>query len=59
MKLGFGPLTGIKLERHLPDETEGGSGIIVKSAEREETAVLSPPRSAYYDAEGVAYEPTF
>ena len=25
----------------------------------EETAVLSPPRSAYYDAEGVAYEPTF
>nr|MBP6677772.1 DUF4139 domain-containing protein [Paracoccus sp. (in: a-proteobacteria)] len=41
MKLGFGPLTGIKLERHLPDETEGGSGIIVKSAERQETAVLS------------------
>ena len=25
----------------------------------EETAVLSPPRSAYYDAEGVDYEPTF
>ena len=41
MKLGFGPLTGIKLERHLPNETEGGSGIIVKSAERQETAVLS------------------
>ena len=41
MKLGFGPLTGIKLERHLPDETEGDSGIIMKSSERAETAVLS------------------
>lgn len=25
----------------------------------EETAVLSPPRAAFYDAEGVDYEPTF
>ena len=25
----------------------------------ETTAVLSPPRTAYYDAEGVDYEPTF
>ncbi len=41
MKLGFGPLTGIKLERHLPDETEGDRGIIMKSSERTETAVLS------------------
>ncbi|RCW83874.1 mucoidy inhibitor MuiA family protein [Paracoccus lutimaris] len=40
MKLGFGPLTGIKLERQLPDETEGNSGLILKSAERTETAIL-------------------
>ncbi len=40
MTLGFGPLNGIVLERHLPDETEGGRGIIVKSAERTESALL-------------------
>lgn len=40
MKLGFGPLTGIKLERRLPDESEGDRGLIVKSSERQETAIL-------------------
>lgn len=40
MKLGFGPLTGIKLERQLPDESEGDRGLIVKSSERKETATL-------------------
>ncbi|WP_323009371.1 DUF4139 domain-containing protein [Paracoccus sp. (in: a-proteobacteria)] len=40
MKLGFGPLTGIKLERHVPDEIEGNRGLISKSSERRETAIL-------------------
>ncbi|QRZ13113.1 mucoidy inhibitor MuiA family protein [Paracoccus methylovorus] len=40
MKLGFGPLTGIKLERHIPDEIEGNRGLISKSSERRETAIL-------------------
>lgn len=40
MKLGFGPLTGIKLQRHLPDETEGSSGFFQTSSERNETATL-------------------
>ena len=40
MKLGFGPLTGIKLQRHLPDETEGSSGFFQTSSERNETAIL-------------------
>lgn len=40
MKLGFGPLTGIRIERRLPDETNGERGLIVKSAERTETAIL-------------------
>ncbi|KGJ05673.1 conserved hypothetical protein [Paracoccus halophilus] len=41
MKLGFGPLTGIKVERRIPDETEGGRGLLVKSSERMETAILA------------------
>lgn len=40
MKLGFGPLTGITLERRMPEENQGGRGIIVKSSERTETAAL-------------------
>ncbi|MFD2440584.1 DUF4139 domain-containing protein [Paracoccus kondratievae] len=40
MKLGFGPLTGIKLERRIPDEVEGNRGLISKSSERRETAIL-------------------
>ncbi|MDK8872432.1 DUF4139 domain-containing protein [Paracoccus sp. SSJ] len=40
MKLGFGPLTGIKLERRIPDEIEGNRGLISKSSERRETAIL-------------------
>lgn len=40
MKLGFGPLTGITLERRLPQENEGDRGLIVKSSERTETATL-------------------
>ncbi|WP_017999113.1 DUF4139 domain-containing protein [Paracoccus sp. N5] len=40
MKLGFGPLTGIKLERRTPDETEGARGLISKSSERQEVAEL-------------------
>lgn len=41
MKLGFGPLDGILLERHIPDDLEGQRGLIRKSSEREETALLS------------------
>lgn len=40
MKLGFGPLTGIKLEHRTPDETEGARGLISKSSERQEVAEL-------------------
>ncbi|WP_323716354.1 DUF4139 domain-containing protein [Paracoccus aminovorans] len=40
MKLGFGPLTGIKLERRIPDEIEGERGLISKSSERREVAQL-------------------
>lgn len=40
MKLGFGPLTGITLERRVPDETEGARGLISKSSERQEVAEL-------------------
>lgn len=40
MKLGFGPLTGIQLERRVPDEIEGNRGLISKSSERRETAIL-------------------
>ncbi|RDW12214.1 DUF4139 domain-containing protein, partial [Paracoccus thiocyanatus] len=41
MKLGFGPLSGITLERRVPDEIEGDRGLIAKSSERRETAILT------------------
>ncbi|SMO72026.1 DUF4139 domain-containing protein [Paracoccus laeviglucosivorans] len=37
---GFGKLNGILVERRLPTETEGGSGIISRSSERREEALL-------------------
>lgn len=37
---GFGKLNGILVERNLPGETEGDTGIIMKSTERREDAVL-------------------
>ncbi|MFC3571364.1 DUF4139 domain-containing protein [Paracoccus simplex] len=40
MKLGFGPLTGIKLERRIPDRVEGDRGLISSSSERKEVAEL-------------------
>ncbi len=40
MKLGFGPLSGITLERRIPDEIEGARGLISKSSERQEVAEL-------------------
>ena len=39
--------------------TEIKADIEQERKEPETTAVLSPPRTAYYDAEGVDYEPTF
>ena len=44
-----------QLAKHGAPDADG----VVWDGLPEETAVLSPPRSAYYDAEGVAYEPTF
>ncbi|WP_199260075.1 DUF4139 domain-containing protein [Paracoccus binzhouensis] len=40
MKLGFGPLTGIKLERRIPDQVEGDRWLISSSSERREVAEL-------------------
>ncbi len=40
MKLGFGPLDGIRLARRTPDESEGARGLVSKSSERRETALL-------------------
>lgn len=44
-----------QLAKHGAPDAEG----VVWDGLPEETAVLSPPRSAFYDAEGVDYEPTF
>ena len=44
-----------QLDKHGPPDGEGA----IWDGLPETTAVLSPPRTAYYDAEGVDYEPTF
>ena len=44
-----------QLGKHGPPDAEG----VIWDGLPETTAVLSPPRAAYYDAEGVDYEPTF
>ena len=44
-----------QLDKHGPPDGEG----VIWDGLPETTAVLSPPRTAYYDAEGVDYEPTF
>lgn len=40
MTMGFGPLNGLLVTRDLPDQTEGGTGFIARSDQREETAIL-------------------
>ena len=44
-----------QLDKHGMPDAEG----VAWDGLPETTAVLSPPRAAYYDAEGVDYEPTF
>ena len=44
-----------QLDKHGPPDGEG----VIWDGLPDTTAVLSPPRAAYYDAEGVDYEPTF
>lgn len=44
-----------QLDKHGMPDAEG----VTWDGLPETTAVLSPPRTAYYDAEGVDYEPTF
>lgn len=41
MKLGFGVIDGIVLDRHVPERAEGGRGMIRRDTAREETVVLS------------------
>lgn len=40
VRLGFGPIDGIRLERRIPDQSEGQRGLISSANTREETAVL-------------------
>lgn len=40
LKIGFGPIDGIQIERTVPEEAEGGRGFISKSNTRRETSVL-------------------
>ena len=40
LRLGFGPIDGIRLERLVPEKTEGDRGVISKSNEMREVAVL-------------------
>ena len=44
-----------QLDKHGMPDAEG----VIWDGLPNTTAVLSPPRTAYYDAEGVDYEPTF
>ena len=39
-ELGFGPIEGVRLERQVPDQSEGSTGVFVSSNERREVAVL-------------------
>lgn len=41
MKLGFGAIDGIVLERRVPERAEGGRGMIRRATAREETVILS------------------
>ncbi|MDO5643437.1 MAG: DUF4139 domain-containing protein [Paracoccus sp. (in: a-proteobacteria)] len=41
LKLGFGAIDGIMLERRIPDRAEGDRGMIRRETTREETAILS------------------
>lgn len=40
VRLGFGPIDGIRIERRLPEETEGQQGFFVATNGKTETAVL-------------------
>lgn len=40
LRLGFGPIDGIRLERLVPEKTEGDRGVISKSNEMREVAIL-------------------
>ncbi|MDO5632125.1 MAG: DUF4139 domain-containing protein [Paracoccus sp. (in: a-proteobacteria)] len=40
LHLGFGPIDGLKIERRLPDRSEGSSGLIRRSNTETETAIL-------------------
>ena len=40
LRLGFGPIDGIRLERLVPEKTEGDRGVITKSNELREVAIL-------------------
>lgn len=40
LRLGFGPIDGIRLTRIVPEKTEGDRGVISKSNEAKETAIL-------------------
>ena len=40
LRLGFGPIDGLRVERRVPEQSEGSRGIIRSSNTREETATL-------------------
>lgn len=40
LRLGFGPIDGLRVERRVPEQSEGTRGIIRSSTTREETAIL-------------------
>lgn len=40
LRLGFGPIDGLRVERRLPEQTEGAKGLIRTASTREETATL-------------------
>lgn len=40
LRLGFGPIDGLRLERRVPEQSEGTRGIISSSNARTETAIL-------------------